>query len=66
MDPVGVLVNQLSLRQTGFVAFAYFHGVNIPTVADFKLLTQNGSWEETRIINSPKPERARSGMPLNK
>ena len=56
----------LTPQITGFVAFANSHGVNIPTVANFRLPIQNGSWEETRIINSPRPQRACLDMPLNK
>ena len=56
----------LTPQITGFVAFANSHGVNIPTVANFRLPIQNGSWEETCIINSPRPQRACLDMPLNK
>lgn len=70
MDSVGVLVNQLALllppKMTGFVAFANFYSVNIPTMTDFELPIQNGSWEETCIIGSFKPERACSGTLLDR
>ena len=56
----------LTSKITGFVVFANSHGVNIPTVADFRLPIQNGSWEETCIIKSPMPQRAILDMPLNK
>lgn len=51
---------------TGFVAFANFYSVNIPTMTDFKLPIQNGSGEETCIIGSFKPGRACSGTLLDR
>lgn len=64
---IGDASKPASLTEKDWVlAFASFRDINIPTMVDFKLPIQNGRWKVTHLIDSLKPEKARSSTPLDK
>lgn len=46
----------ISWEKSGFLVFFHFPGVKIPTMADLKLPTENGSGQEIDVIHILEPE----------